>query len=122
MPADAGGEVGRTDAVARFPNEELLRDPVLERVEGDDRETPAGAQRANGGLEALLKILELTVDEDPQRLEHTCGGIDAATPLGLDSRDEAPEIVGREEWLARAASHDGGRDTTRLGLLAELAE
>jgi len=122
MPADAGGEVGRTNAVARFPDEELLRDPVLERVEADDREAPAGDQRAHGGLEALLKILELMVDGDAQCLEHARGGIDAAPALRFHACDEATEIVGGEEWLPRAATHDGGGDATCLGLLAELAE
>ena len=122
MPADAGGEVGRTNAVARFPDEELLRDPVLERVEADDREAPAGHQRAHGGPQALLKILELMVDGDAQCLEHARCRIDAAPALRFHARDEATEIVGGEEWLPRAATHDGGGDATCLGLLAELAE
>ena len=122
MPADAGGEVGRTDAVARFPDEELLRDPVLERVEGDDREASAGAQCPHRGLEAQLEILKLTIDGDAEGLEDTRRGIDAAASLVLHARDEAAEIVGRKERLAGAAANDGGRDATRLGLLAELAE
>src|SRR6266545_6124632 len=122
MPADAGGEVGRTDAIARFPDEELLRDPVLERVERDDRETSAGTEDANGGLEALLKILELTIDGDPQRLEHARRGIDPTTALRLHARHEATKIVGGEERRTRATAHDRGGDAARLGLLAELAE
>src|ERR1700687_2511870 len=122
MPADAGGEVGRTNTVARFPDQELLGDPVLERVEADDRETPAGAQRPHGGLEALLKILELMVDGDAQRLEDARGRIDATPALRLHARDEATKIVGGEERLPRATPHDGSRDSARLGLLAELAE
>ena len=114
--------MGRTDAVARFPDEELLRDPVLERVKGDDRETSAGTERAHGGLEALLKILELVVDGDAQRLKDTGRGIDAAPTLRLHARHETAEIVGRKERLPRAAAHDGRGHTTRLGLLAELAE
>ena len=114
--------MGRTNAVARLPDEVLLRDPVLERVEADDRETPAGAQSAHGGLEALLKILELMVDGDAQCLEHARGGIDATPALCLHARDEATEIVGGHERLTRATAHDGGSDATCLGLLAELAE
>ena len=114
--------MGRTDAVARFPDEELLRDPVLERVEGDDREATAGAQRAHGGLKALLKILELMVDGDAQRLEDARRRIDATPTLRLDARDEAAEVVGRKERLRRAAARDRGGDATCLGLLAELAE
>jgi hypothetical protein len=122
MPADAGGEVGRTNAIARFPDEELLRDPVLERVEGNDRETAAGTKRAHGSLESQLKILELVVDGDTQCLEHARRGIDAAATLCLHTGDEATEIVRGEERLARSTTHDGSRDATCLGLLAELAE
>jgi hypothetical protein len=122
MPADAGGEVGRTDAGARLPDEELLSDPVLERVERDDRETPSGTKDPNGGLEALLEILELAIDRDAQRLEDARRRIDAASTLCLHARYESAEIVRGEERLARAATHDRGGDTTRLGLLAELAE
>src|SRR5687767_8089876 len=122
MPADAGGEVGRTNAVARFPDEELLGDPVLERVEGDDRETTAGTQRAHGGFEALLKILELVVDGDAQRLEDARRRIDAAPTLRLDAGDEAAEVVSRKERLGRAPARDRRSDAARLGLLAELAE
>jgi len=122
MPADAGGEVGRTDAIARFTDEELLGDPILERMEADDREASAGTQYAYGSLEALLEIRELTIHGDAKRLEHAGGGIDPATTLRLHTGDEAAEIVRIEEWLARAAANDGGRDATCLGLLAELAE
>ena len=114
--------MGRTNAVARLPDEELFRDPVLERVEGDDRETPAGSECAHGGLEALLEILELVIDGDAKRLEHARRGIDPAASLGLHARYETAEIVGPEERLAGAATNDGGRDAARLGLLAELAE
>ena len=114
--------MGRTDTVARFPDEELLGDPVLERVERDDREATAGAQRAHGGPQALLKILELVVDDDAQRLKDARRRIDATPALRLHARDEAAEIVGRKERLRCAAARDRGRDTTRLGLLAELAE
>ncbi len=114
--------MGRTNAVARLPDEELLRDPVLERVEGDDREPTAWAQRPHGGLEALLKILELMVDRDAQRLEDPRRRIDAAPTLRLHARDEAAEIVCRKERLRCAASGDRSSDATRLGLPAELAE
>jgi hypothetical protein len=62
------------------------------------------------------------IDSDAQRLEYACRGIDATPALRLHARDEATEIVRREERLPRAAAHDGGSDATRLGLLAELAE
>src|SRR4029079_11264172 len=71
MPADAGGEVGRTNAVARFPEQVLLDDPVLERLERDDREAATRPQQRHGRDETLLKVRELVIDRDAQRLEDT---------------------------------------------------
>src|SRR5437667_12865353 len=56
VPADAGGEVGRTNAVPRLARDELLHRAVLEGVERDDEETPAGAQRARGGRKAAREV------------------------------------------------------------------
>ena len=44
VTADADGEVGRAGAAALALAEEPLYDPILERVEGDDREPAAGPQ------------------------------------------------------------------------------
>ena len=120
MPQTQVG-VGRTNS-SRDSGRRLLRDPVLERVERDDREATTGAQRAHRGIQALLEILELAIDDDAQRLEDARGRIDAAPTLRLHARDEAAEVVCRKEWLGRTPARDRGRDTTRLGLLAELAE
>src|SRR6185436_18785179 len=79
-------------------------------------------QRAHGGLETLLKVLELVIDGDAERLEHARRRIDPAATLCLHARDEATEIVRGEERLPSAPPHDGRSDATGLGLLAELAE
>ena len=42
--------------------------------------------------------------------------------MGLHAEDEAAEIVGLQEWLARATPHDGRRDAAGLRLLAVLGE
>jgi hypothetical protein len=62
------------------------------------------------------------VDRDAPRLEDARRRIDATPTLRLHARDKAAEIVSRQERLGRAATRDRGRDATRLGLLAELAE
>src|SRR5438093_6923534 len=97
VPADAGGEVGRTDAVARFARHELLHDAVLERVEGDDREPATGSKDPERGREAFLDVLELVVDGDAQGLEHARRRVDASAARLFHARDEAPEIRGRLE-------------------------
>ena len=110
--------MGRTNAVARFPEEVLLDDPVLERVERDDREAAARPQKREGGREALAQVRELVVHRDAQRLEDARCRIHCARSLRFDAEDETTEIVSLQERLARAASHDGRGDAPRLGLLA----
>ena len=122
MPADAGGEVGRTDAVARFACDELLHRTILERVERDDRETATRTKDAHGRRKTALEVLELAIHRDAQRLEDARRGIAAATALLLHAEHKTAEIVRGEERLAGAAAHDGGRDATGLGLLAVLGE
>ena len=123
MPADAGGEVGRTNAVARFTDEELLHHPILERLKSYDREPAAGTQDRHGGDETLLEIRKLVVHRDAQRLEDTRGGIGPAPALLLlHTEHESSEVVCREERLARTAAHDRGGYARRFGLLAVARE
>ncbi len=117
--------MGRTDAIARFTEEVLLHRPVLERVEGDDREAATRPQDGHGGLEAAPQVRELVIHRDAQRLEHARRRIDGPATSGslrLHAEDETTEIVGGHEWLARAPPHDGRRDAAGLRLLAELGE
>jgi hypothetical protein len=122
MPADAGGEVGRTDAVARFAREELFDEPILERMEGDDDDASAGTEDAHGRRESLLEIRELVVDRDAESLEDARRGVDAARPPRLHAGDETAEIVSHLERRFDAATDDRSRDARRLRLLAVLGE
>ena len=114
--------MGRTDAVARFPEEELLCGPVLERMERDDRETATGTEQGEGRLKSAPQVVELAVHGDAQRLEDARRRIDGAGALRLDAEHEPTEVVGGQERLARAAAHDRSRDATGLWLLAVLGE
>ena len=114
--------MGRTDAVARLAREELFDDPILERVERDDRDPPTRTEDAHRREESALDVRELVVDRNPECLEDTRRGVDVARALLLHAVHEATEVVRSEERLARAAAHDGGRDATGLGLLAVLGE
>src|SRR5436309_14150369 len=106
MPADAGGEVGRTNAVARFAREELFDDPILERMERDHDDPPARTEDAHGRSESVLEVRELVVDRDAQSLEDARRGVDAARPPRLHAGDETAEIVGRLERRFDAATDD----------------
>ena len=114
--------MGRTDAVARFAGHELLRGPILERVERDDREPATGTQDAHRGLEAAGEIAELVIDRHAQGLEHPSRWIDLPATACLHARDEPPEFLGAEEGAARPAANDRPSDAGGLGLLAELGE
>ena len=114
--------MGRTDAVARLAGHELLRGPILERVEGDDREPATGTQHAHRGLEAAGEIAELVIDRHAHGLEHPGRRVDLPTAAGLHARDESPEFLGAEEGAARPATDDRPGDAGGLGLLAELGE
>src|SRR5438445_703680 len=115
MPADAGGEVGRTDAVARFTREELFDDPILERVERDHDDPSTGTEDTHGRRESVLEVRELVVDRDAESLENARRGIDAARPPRLHAGDETAEIVGSSErrFDAATASAAGSRSSPR---------
>ena len=57
--------------------EEALDDAVLERMEGDDHQPPAGRQQALRCMQRLDQFLEFAVHMDAQRLEGARGGMDA---------------------------------------------
>ena len=122
VPADAGGEVGRTDAIARFPGHELLRGTVFERVERDDREPATGNEHTHRGLEAACQIAELVVHGHPEGLEDARRRVGPAWPAGLHSRDEAAEFVRGRERTTGAPAHDRSSEAGGLGLLAEIGE
>ena len=60
--------------------QEILDDPVLQRMEGHRHQPAAGAQHAFRGREAVAELAELVVDEQPQGLERPGGGMDVARP------------------------------------------
>jgi len=122
MPADAGGEVGRTNAVARLSREELFDGPILERLERDHREAPAGTEDAHRRGETGVQVLELAVDRDADRLEHLGRWVDAARATRLHTGDESAKLIGAHEARLRAPTRDRARDARGLGLLAVLGK
>jgi hypothetical protein len=115
MARAAGGAAGAD-------GEELLHDPVLERMKRHDREPPAGAQHALGGVERAHELAELVVDGDAQALEHAGRGVDAAG-LGPDEAgDELGELARRLDAALAAALDHGAGHRPRAALLAEMEE
>src|SRR5436190_23498757 len=99
---------------------EALHDPVLERVEGDDREPPAGREHLLRRSEAAFELAELVVDVDPDRLEG------AGRRILLHSRMVAERLAHDFGQLPRALDGPGGddrpRDPARPRLLAIMIE
>ena len=56
-------------SAARAADQELLDDPVLERVERHNREAPAGLQKPLGSAEPTREFAKLVVDRDAQSLK-----------------------------------------------------
>ena len=84
--------------------EEALHDPVLEAVKGDDGEPAAGLQRALGGGQPLLELVELGVQMDADRLEG------AGRRIALLARAEAGGAADDRGQLGGALDRTGGDD------------
>ena len=56
LSADAHREIRRAGAAAGQLGQSGLDDPVLQGVEGDDREPSAGLQMGGGGFQELLRL------------------------------------------------------------------
>src|SRR5262245_15205449 len=126
-----GGMIGRLRRqVARSrrrrtgaPREEMLHEPVLERVEGDEDEAATGSQDALGGAETGGELAELIVDVHAQRLERARGGMAAGDALAAkDAGDEGGELRCAREGLLAAPREDGAGDAAGAALLAEVIE
>ena len=79
--------------------EELLDDPVLERMEGHDHEPPAGLQHPLGRVQRAHEFAEFVIDGDAQRLEHPRRRMHAARLL--------PDQRRRRDRRAAASSRCG---------------
>ena len=87
----------RTDAVARLGRDVVLDLAVLERVEGDHHEAPAGAgQHALGARERRSQLLDLVVDLDADRLERLRRGVDTPSATTQRRLDGFAQIGGHE--------------------------
>ena len=103
--------------------EELLHQPVLERVEGDDEKPAAGSQHTLGGAEPGCKLAQLVVDVHAQRLERARGGMAAGDALAAEhAGDEGRELGRAREGLLATPPEDGAGDAAGAALLAEVVE
>ncbi len=100
--------------------EEALDDAVLEAVEGHDREAAAGPQRALGGFEALLELVEFGIEVNADRLEAAGRGIAflAGTEAG-GAADDRGKLGGA---LDRPRGNDGAGNGAGPRFLAVIAK
>src|SRR5215471_21682983 len=101
--ADAHREVGRARAAALRVAQELLDDPVLERVERDHPEPAIRAQQLQRCGQGPFERAELVVDLDPERLEHALRRMPLAETRGSRNRalDRLHELTGALEGMRR---------------------
>ena len=119
-PADADREVGRARAALLLAAQELLDEPVLERVERDHAEPPAGAQHLERRRQRALDGAELVVHLDAERLEDALRRMALAEARRRRNRglDHLDEVAGALERLLAAPLRDRARDRARVPLLA----
>src|SRR5262249_50291335 len=117
--ADADGQVGRADAASRALGEEALDAPVLERVERDRAQDAAGRQHLPRARKAVVDLLQLGVDGDPDRLEGALGRVAAAELRGDRDRglDHLDERLRRLDRRLLAGADDRAGDLAGVALL-----
>ena len=106
--------------------ERVLDQPVLERVEADDRAAPAHRSRSGNAARKRRELVELGVDRDAQRLERARRRVDLRLAL-LHHRDRpgrrpprAAVVVSiRSSWTASLIRR---AIRLRVALFAELAD
>ena len=93
-------------------------------MKGDDAETAAGGQPANGESKALLQALQLIIYGDTQSLEGTSGWMDTAVTLlaGIDPPHHLLQLVAGAERTLGALADDGSRQPASVAFLPKLVE
>ena len=85
--------------------EEALHDPVLEAVECDDGEPPAGLQRPLGRGKAVLELVELGIEMDADCLEGAGRGVALLSLAVTDGTTHDRRKLGFGDQTA-AIAHD----------------
>src|SRR5579885_152805 len=80
--ADAERRLRRTNTIARLGLEEAFDDAILQGMEADDGEPPAGRQQVQRLRQHLLQMLEFVIDGDAQCLEGAGGRVYPAWMAG----------------------------------------
>src|SRR5688572_609384 len=99
---------------------EALDDAVLQRVEADDGQPPAGGKYLGSSDQAGFQRLELVVDGDPQRLENAGGRMQTATLSAHSSFDRREQIYGPGKGAPASSLDNHSGKPARASLLAVL--
>ena len=123
--ADADRQLRRADTAARHLLERLLRDAVLQRVEGDDCNAAARLQVMHRRTECLLEDTELVIDLDADGLEDALRRMAVrrlAHRLRHGLADDVDELARPLDGLLHALLDDELRDAAAPALLAVVVE
>lgn len=98
----------------------VLDDPILQRVEGDNRHPSAGVQKVCCRLQCGADDVQLAVDLDADSLERPLGRVmSALARRRRDSRlDEFAKLPRCFDGVSGARGHDACRDAPGEALLA----
>src|SRR5439155_2689052 len=101
--------------------EEIFHDAVFERMERDDRQTPAAGEPRGELLQAFAERFQFAIDRDAERLKHARGGMRFAAARD-DALDDSGEFERCRDWPIDTHTYDFFRDAARVRFLAEIAE
>ena len=99
--------------------QEVLHDPVFERMERDHHQPAARREDALRGGQPLRELAELVVDVEAQRLERARRRMDVAGPAMHHAGDDVGERAGGRDRPFAARRDDGAGDGAGAALLAE---
>src|SRR5690606_29104743 len=115
-----GRHVRRPGGLTRAVGDELLHDPVFERMKGDDHQPAARLERALGCEKSATELAQLVVDEDAQALKRARRWVDLVLRIVAErALDRIGEVAGTLEGTNGAPLFDQPRDAARVALFAE---
>src|SRR3990167_5240952 len=97
--------------------DELLDDAVFQRMKGDNNQTSARRQHIHRLLQHGFQIIQLTVDENADRLKGTGGGMLVLFAERTGGLDPGCQLTGARQRLFNAAFNDRLRDAPGKPLL-----
>ena len=124
-PAAGANRLLRRAGAALSPAAELLfYQPVLQAVERDDAEPPAGGQAAENRLHPLVQGIQFPIDGNPHCLEAAAGRVLVFAALGRrhSGCNQVRKLQGRQNRGFLPCFHDFTRNLPGIRFLTIIAQ